>query len=164
MDIIIKGGRVPNPIREWNECNLNPVIMEAIQRLNYKKPTPIQMQTIPIGLDRKDLIGIAPTGSGKSAAFLIPIISYLLTLPPQDEIMCRDGPYALILSPTRELAVQIDEDFQRLAIGTHLRSFVVVGGRKEEDQAFHLRKGIEIIIGTPGRIKESLMKKFMVLD
>jgi ATP-dependent RNA helicase DDX23/PRP28 len=122
------------------------------------------MQTIPIGLERKDLIGIAPTGSGKSAAFLIPMINYLMTLPPQDDILCKDGPYALILAPSRELAIQIEEEFQRLAIGTHLRSFVVVGGRREEEQAFHLKRGIEVLIGTPGRIKESLLKKFLVLD
>lgn len=82
MDIVIKGGRVPNPIREWNEATLPNVITDAVQRLQYQRPTAIQMQTIPIGLERKDLIGIAPTGSGKSAAFLIPLISFLLALPP----------------------------------------------------------------------------------
>ena len=111
MDIVIKGGRVPNPIREWNEAILPPVIMDAVQRLHYQRPTAIQMQTIPIGLERKDLIGIAPTGSGKSAAFLIPLISFLLALPPQDDTICKDGPYALILAPSRELAIQIEEEF-----------------------------------------------------
>jgi ATP-dependent RNA helicase DDX23/PRP28 len=81
-DIIIKGGRVPNPIRFWNEASLPSIIQDSIHRLGYAAPTPIQMQTIPIGLERKDLIGIAPTGSGKSAAFLVPLINYLLTLPP----------------------------------------------------------------------------------
>lgn len=122
------------------------------------------MQTIPIGLERKDLIGIAPTGSGKSAAFLIPLISYLQTLPRQDDKTCHNGPYALILAPARELAIQIDEEFQRLSQGTGLRSFVVVGGRREEEQAVHLKKGIEVLIGTPGRIKECLSKKFLLLD
>ena len=141
-DIIIKGGRVPYPIRYWNEAVLPQIILDAISRLGYAKPTPIQMQTIPIGLERKDLIGIAPTGSGKSAAFLVPLINYLLTLPIQDDMTCKDGPYALILTPSRELAIQIEEEFQvimliyivkRLSIGTNIRSFVVVGGRREED-------------------------------
>lgn len=81
MDIIIKGGRVPNPIRDWTDVQLPKLLLQNIRILNYAKPTPIQMQTIPIGLERKDMIGIAPTGSGKSAAFLIPLISYLTTLP-----------------------------------------------------------------------------------
>ena len=151
-------------MRDWTEAPLPPIVLDAVRRLQYKKPTPIQMQTIPIGLERKDLIGIAPTGSGKSAAFLIPLISYLLTLAPQDDTICKDGPYALILAPARELAIQIDEEFQRLSIGTKLRSFVVVGGRREEEQAFHLKKGIEVLIGTPGRIKDALLKKFLVFD
>ncbi|KAM3141791.1 hypothetical protein pb186bvf_006113 [Paramecium bursaria] len=163
-DIIIKGGRVPVPIREWNEVQLPKQVQEQIKKLNYVRPTPIQMQTIPIGLERKDLIGIAPTGSGKSAAFLIPLISYLQTLPRQDDKTCHNGPYALILAPARELAIQIDEEFQRLSQGTGLRSFVVVGGRREEEQAVHLKKGIEVLIGTPGRIKECLSKKFLLLD
>ncbi|CAD8185399.1 unnamed protein product [Paramecium pentaurelia] len=164
MDIIIKGGRVPNPIREWNEVQLPKNLMNSIRNLNYVKPTPIQMQTIPIGLERKDMIGIAPTGSGKSAAFLIPLITYLSTLPKQDDKICKDGPYALIMAPARELAIQIEAEFQKLSQGYNLRSFVIVGGRKEEEQEFHLKKGIEILIGTPGRIKDLLMKKYLVLE
>ena len=69
------------------------------------------MQAIPIGMMRKDLIGVAPTGSGKSLAFLVPLISYLQTLPPIDSYTCKDGPYALIMTPTRELAMQIEKEF-----------------------------------------------------
>ena len=103
-DIIIKGGRVPKPMRTWEEALLAPYIMDAVKRLKYDFPTPIQMQTIPIGLLRKDLIGIAPTGSGKSAAFLIPLIIYLRGLPAMDEEISKDGPSALIMIPSRELA------------------------------------------------------------
>lgn len=78
--------------------------------------------------------------------------------------MAKDGPYALILAPSRELAIQIEAEFKKLSEGTGLRSFVIVGGRSEEEQALHLKRGIELLIGTPGRIKDSLMKKYMVLE
>lgn len=104
-EIIIKGGRVPIPMRDWADYELPKFVTESIRRAEYKKPYAIQMQCIPIGLLKKDLIGIAPTGSGKSAAFLIPLIAYLSTLPRLNDETCKEGPYALILAPTRELAV-----------------------------------------------------------
>ena len=76
-----------------------------IDHLNYKTPTAIQMQAIPIGLERRDLIGIAPTGSGKSLAFLLPLFYYVSSLPLLDAYSCVNGPYGIILTPTRELAV-----------------------------------------------------------
>eukprot|EP01016_Furgasonia_blochmanni_P013894 TRINITY_DN1715_c0_g1_i4.p1 TRINITY_DN1715_c0_g1~~TRINITY_DN1715_c0_g1_i4.p1 ORF type:complete len:599 (+),score=59.27 TRINITY_DN1715_c0_g1_i4:301-2097(+) len=163
-DIIIKGGRVPNPMRNWDEAVLPQNLIDTIKKIGYKYPTPIQIQALPIGLERRDLIGIAPTGSGKSCAFLLPLIAFLQALPLLDEETCKDGPYALILAPTRELAVQIDNEFQKFAKGTGLRSTVVVGGRSSEDQAFLLRKGSEVMIGTPGRIEAVLKDKYTVLN
>lgn len=151
-------------MRNWDENIIPPKIFESIKRIGYSTPTPIQMQAIPIGMECKDLIGIAPTGSGKSAAFLIPLIAYLQKLKPLDDESCKDGPYSLILTPTRELALQIDNEFQKFAIGTKLRSAIVVGGRKTEEQAFYLRKGCEVLIGTPGRIKDALQSKYTVLN
>jgi ATP-dependent RNA helicase DDX23/PRP28 len=89
------------------------------------------MQTIPIGMLRKDLIGISPTGSGKSCAFLIPLIVFLRSLPPMDEEIAKDGPYGLILIPTRELAPQIEREFQNLTTNMRFKSLVMVGGRDE---------------------------------
>jgi ATP-dependent RNA helicase DDX23/PRP28 len=143
-DVVIKGGRVPNPIRSWNESNLPNYLLDAIKKSNYKKPMQIQIQAIPMGLLRMDIIGVAPTGSGKSCAFLVPLIHYLHNLPPieqsnmqdgtkytQSTIHFHSGPYALIMTPTRELAIQINEEFIKLACYTKLTSAVVVGGVKK---------------------------------
>ncbi|EAS02223.2 DEAD/DEAH-box helicase (macronuclear) [Tetrahymena thermophila SB210] len=163
-DIIIKGGRVPKPMRTWEEGELPPYILDAVRRSKYEKPTPIQMQTIPIGLQRKDLIGISQTGTGKTCAFLIPLITYLRSLPPMDEEIAKDGPYALILIPTRELAPQIEKEFQNLTSNMRMKSLVMVGGKDEGNQAFKLKLGCELLIGTVGRIKDALEKNYLVLD
>ena len=151
-------------MRDWDPLLIPAPLFESVKKIGYKKPTPIQMQAIPIGMERKDLIGIAPTGSGKSAAFLIPLITYLSKLPVLNDESSKDGPYSLILTPTRELAVQIDNEFQKFSLNNKLRSCVVVGGRKAEDQAFMLRKGCEVLIGTPGRIRDAIQSKYTVLN
>ena len=162
--IIIKGGRVPKPMREWDDSVLPDFIMKAVRKLGYNKPTPIQMQGIPIGLIKRDLIGLAPTGSGKSAAFFIPLIAFLNTLPPIDERTVHDGPYAIVLAPTRELVLQLHKDFEKLAQFTKLRAVPVVGGRSAEEQAFIIRKGLEVIIATPGRLKDAIDSRYIVLN
>jgi ATP-dependent RNA helicase DDX23/PRP28 len=163
-DIILKGGRVPFPIRIWSEGNLPDYILNAIKDAGYKKPTPIQMQGIPVGIEKRDMIALAPTGSGKSAAFLIPLIIYLNSLPPIDSNNNRDGPYAIILAPSRELALQIYEEFNKFAKYTKLRAASVVGGRSSEEQAVLLGNGVEVIIGTPGRIQDTLERNFTILN
>lgn len=163
-DIIIKGGRVPKPMKEWDDKLLPDFIMKAIRKLGFTKPTPIQMQGIPIGLARRDMIGLAPTGSGKSAAFMIPLIMFLNSLPPIDEKTLHDGPYAIVLAPTRELVIQLHKDFEKLAQYTKLRASAVVGGRSAEEQAFTIRKGVEVIIATPGRLKDALESRYTVLN
>jgi len=163
-DIIIKGGRVPNPIRSWDESNLPPYIMDAIKLAGYKKPSSIQIQAITIGFERRDMIGLAPTGSGKSAAFLIPLIVYLNSLPNITPETAQNGPYAMILAPSRELALQIFEEFNKFAKYTKLRAASVVGGKSAEEQALILGIGVEVIIGTPGRIQDTLEKHFTCLN
>lgn len=162
-DIIIKGGRVPYPIRSWEESNLPDYILEAIKYAGYKKPSSIQIQAITIGLERKDMIGLAPTGSGKSAAFLIPLIVYLNSLPAITPETAQNGPYAMILAPSRELALQIYDEFNKFAKYTKLRAASIVGGKSAEEQALILGVGVEVIIGTPGRIQDTLEKHFTCL-
>ncbi len=99
-----KGGRAPNPIRNWRESEIPSYIQDALNVMDYKIPSPIQMQGIPLGLACRDLIGLAPTGSGKSAAFLIPLICHIDKLPRVEGEVASDGPYGLILAPSRELA------------------------------------------------------------
>jgi ATP-dependent RNA helicase DDX23/PRP28 len=83
--------------------------------VGYTKPSPIQMASIPLGLRQLDVIGVAETGSGKTAAFVIPMLCYILKQPPMDETNSADGPYAVVLAPTRELAQQIEEETAKLA-------------------------------------------------
>ena len=100
-DIITQGGRIPNPIRKWNEAKLQISILDAVKRLGFETPRPVQMQAVPIGLLKKDLIALAPTGEGKTLAYLIPLISYLERLPIQTGLTSSDGPYSLIMVPSR---------------------------------------------------------------
>lgn len=132
-DILIRSGKCPTPARTWDELALPREVKENVDDQGYKLPTPIQMQGIPIGLTFKDMIGLAPTGSGKSAAFLLPVITFLLSQPPIDGHLIQDGPYALIMAPARELAQQIEKEFVKLAYGTRLRSAVLVGGKSAEE-------------------------------
>ena len=162
-NIIIHGGRVNNPLRSWDENGFDPQLRKNIEEAGYIDPTPIQLQGIPIGIERKDLIALAPTGSGKSAAFIIPLIEKLIKLPRIDSELAALGPHSLIMAPTRELAIQIDQEFQKLAAGTGIISVVIVGGRNPEEQQFLLRNGCDILIGTPGRLKDVIESRFTVL-
>ena len=102
--ISARGGGIPHPLRSWHESEIPRGILECINDVGYKEPSPIQRQAIPIGLKERDLIGIAETGSGKTASFVIPMLSYISRLPRMDDSNKHLGPYALILAPTRELA------------------------------------------------------------
>ncbi|KAK7881667.1 hypothetical protein WMY93_030076 [Mugilogobius chulae] len=163
--ITTKGGKIPNPIRTWKEYNLPAHILEVIDKCGYKDPTPIQRQAIPIGLQNRDIIGVAETGSGKTAAFLIPLLVWITTLPKIDRIEDSDqGPYAVILAPTRELAQQIEEETIKFGKPLGIRTVAVIGGISREDQGFRLRMGCEIVIATPGRLIDVLENRYLVLS
>jgi len=121
-DILVQGSKVPPPFIRWSDLRVNSKILDAIADIGYEKPTSIQMQAIPVALDKRDLIGIAPTGMGKSCAFLTPMIDFFMYLPKIEGESINDGPYGLILAPTRELAIQIEKEFINLCKYTHLRS------------------------------------------
>uniref|UniRef100_A0A3Q2E848 Probable ATP-dependent RNA helicase DDX23 n=1 Tax=Cyprinodon variegatus TaxID=28743 RepID=A0A3Q2E848_CYPVA len=162
--ITTKGGKIPNPIRNWKEYSLPAHILEVIDKCGYKDPTPIQRQAIPIGLQNRDIIGVAETGSGKTAAFLIPLLVWITTLPKIDRIEDSDqGPYAVILAPTRELAQQIEEETIKFGKPLGIRTVAVIGGISREDQGFRLRMGCEIVIATPGRLIDVLENRYLVL-
>lgn len=112
----------------------------------------------------RDMIGLAPTGSGKSAAFLIPLINFLMKMPPIKDELIQDGPYSIIMAPTRELAIQIEEEFRKLVRDSHLRSIIVVGGKSSEEQGSSIGRGVEIVIGTPGRIEDLIKRQYLVLN
>jgi superfamily II DNA/RNA helicase len=163
--ISTKGGKVPMPFRSWAEAPLPEPILRAVEKVGYLKPSPIQMAAIPIGVAQRDVIGIAETGSGKTCAFVLPMLAYIMRLPTMagNEAVEALGPYAVVLSPTRELAQQTEEECGKFAQYLNYRVVSVVGGQSIEEQGFKLRQGCEIVIGTPGRIIDCLERRYTVL-
>merc|ERR1740121_3276574 len=164
FQIFIRGGRVPVPMRIWAEGPLPWELLEAVHKVGYIKPYPIQMQTIPIACDMRDLIAVAETGSGKTAAYMLPMLTYVKKLPPLDDTTAQDGPYGIVLAPSRELVLQIEEEARKFASFCNVRMVSIVGGRDAEQQAFSLRQGAEICFATPGRLCDSLDKRHTVLN
>ena len=146
----------------FENLNLLPAIQKALQAEGYTKPTPIQEQSIPIILQGRDLFGIAQTGTGKTAAFAIPIIQLLQnsqTTQPQE----RRAIKTLIVTPTRELAIQIGESFAAYGRFTNLRHTVIFGGVGQFPQVQALRKGVDILIATPGRLLDLINQRYIDL-
>lgn len=163
-NISTQGGSIPHPIRFWDESGLGNLILDSLDRYGFEEPTPIQRQAIPIALQKRDLIGIAETGSGKTLAFLLPMLSYIATLPRLSDERALDGPYGLILAPTRELALQIEQETKRFGQAFGFRSVAIVGGHSVSEQSMHLRRGVEIVIATPGRLRDCLEQHVLVLN
>jgi ATP-dependent RNA helicase DDX23/PRP28 len=166
-NILVKGGKCPPPLRSFRESSIHPLLLQAIEtKLQYKEPSPIQRQAIPIGMERRDLIGIAETGSGKTAAFGIPLLHHILSFPPQIlDTVAEEGPLALIMAPTRELALQIDVEIGKLLSRQHkVISLAVVGGQSITEQASKLRSGVHVVVGTPGRINDCVEMAYLVLN
>ncbi|KAJ5784470.1 Pre-mRNA-splicing ATP-dependent RNA helicase prp28 [Penicillium pulvis] len=166
FNIATRGGSVPNPMRSWKESQLPPRLLELIDRVGYKEPTAIQRAAVPIAMQSRDLIGVAVTGSGKTAAFLLPLLVYISELPRLDENEWRknDGPYAIVLAPTRELAQQIEIEAKKFTGPLGFNVVSIVGGHSLEEQAYSLRDGAEIIIATPGRLVDCIERRMLVLS
>ncbi|CAI7574074.1 unnamed protein product [Penicillium bialowiezense] len=166
FNIATKGGSVPNPMRSWEESLLPKRLLELVDRVGYKDPTAIQRAAIPIAMQARDLIGVAVTGSGKTAAFLLPLLCYISELPRLDENEWRknDGPYAIVLAPTRELAQQIEIEAKKFTQPLGFNVVSIVGGHSIEEQAYSLRDGAEIIIATPGRLVDCIERRMLVLS
>jgi ATP-dependent RNA helicase RhlE len=155
---------------EFGTLALNDSILKALAEQNYSTPTPIQEKAIPLILNRKDVIASAQTGTGKTAAFALPILQILFS--DQDFVKGGKNIRALIISPTRELAEQIDESFKAYGKYTNLRSAAIYGGVPIEPQIQKLNKGIDILIATPGRLLDLAKQNYarlgsvdlMVLD
>ena len=166
-DIRVQGGHPLPPLRNWLEADLPDPIAHAISSLGYKDPSPIQRQAIPVGLARRDIIGIAETGSGKTCAFLVPLWCYILSLPAArttKESVAENGPFGVIMAPTRELAQQIDEEAVKLARYTQFETMCIIGGVDIEGQGVRLRKGVHVVVGTPGRLVDCLANNYLVLN
>jgi ATP-dependent RNA helicase DeaD len=133
---------------EFSEMNLHPMLVQAVAELGYTTPMPIQSELIPVMMTGQDVIGQAQTGTGKTAAFALPILHNII--PNQGYVQ------ALIMAPTRELALQVAEAVAGLGKTLNIRVLTVYGGAPYGPQIFGLRRGVEIVVGTPGRIMDLL--------
>ncbi len=147
------------PTVSFADFGLAPEILRALTEQGYSHPTPIQAQAIPVVLQGRDVMGAAQTGTGKTAGFSLPIIQLLLAHASSSMSPARHPVRALILTPTRELAVQVAENVQAYAKHTPLRSTVVFGGMDMKPQTVILRNGVEIVIATPGRLLDHIEQK-----
>lgn len=161
--ITTRGGNLPYPLRYWSEGKLPAEITQTIDKLGYKEPTPIQRAAIPVALQHRDVIGVAETGSGKTASFVIPILTYIMELPPLNDLTKVDGPYVIVLAPTRELAIQIETEAQKFCEPVGYKCISVVGGHNIESQAYKIQAGAEIVVATPGRLIDTLDRHLLVL-
>ncbi len=144
---------IANPAN-FSSLGIAPKLLDVLTRLKLTVPTPIQQQSIPIGLEGKDIIGIAQTGTGKTLAFGVPLLQRL----------SRDGGRGLILLPTRELAIQVDEALQRVGRSFGLKTAVLIGGEAFGNQLRKLRMKPHIIIATPGRLNDHIERRTVHLD
>ena len=135
----------------FNNLQLIEPVLKALSKEGYTKPTPIQAQSIPVVLQQKDLLGCAQTGTGKTAAFAIPLLQ-LMSQQRQHDAHGRRNIKALVLTPTRELAIQIEESFKSYGRYLDLKHLVIFGGVSQVPQVNALRRGVDILVATPGRL------------
>ncbi len=141
----------PSSTSGFAELGLAPALLEAVRDAGYALPTPIQIQAIPVALSGRDLIGLAQTGTGKTAAFVLPIIQRLAEGPRRAR--------ALVLTPTRELAAQVDESVKKYGKYADLTAVAVYGGVALDPQARALRRGVDVVVATPGRLLDHLERR-----
>lgn len=142
----------------FNNLQLNSAMLRAVRRVGYSEPTPIQARAIPHILNGRDIVGCAQTGSGKTAAFALPIVQML------EQARGRRRIRALVLAPTRELAAQIDEEFGKFGREKSLKHVAIFGGVGQQPQVNALKRGVDIVVATPGRLLDLLDQGFIRLD
>ncbi|KAI9312422.1 P-loop containing nucleoside triphosphate hydrolase protein [Dichotomocladium elegans] len=170
LGLHVSGFDPPKPCISFAHFGFDDKIMGAIIKAGYTEPSAIQKQAVPVALEGRDIIGIAKTGSGKTAAFVLPMLVHIMD---QEELKKGDGPIGLILAPTRELAVQIYSETKKFAKAYGLTVAAVYGGASKMDQFKQLRSGkVEILVATPGRLIDMIKMKatnltrvsYLVLD
>jgi len=142
----------------FKKLNLDEALLKALETQGYDMPTPIQKQAIPVVLSGKDLLGVAQTGTGKTAAFGLPILQLL-----NEKKFSGKGVRSLILTPTRELAIQIDESLAAYGKHTRLKHSVIFGGVSQHSQVEKLKRGVDILVATPGRLLDLMNQGFINL-
>lgn len=139
---------VETKMKDFRALGLIQPLLDALDQVGYKEPTEIQVESLPHALEGRDIIGVASTGSGKTAAFALPILQKLWEEPK--------GLFACVLAPTRELAYQISQQFEALGSAMGVRCAVIVGGLDMPTQAIALAKRPHIVVATPGRLNDHL--------
>ncbi|KAM4575226.1 putative ATP-dependent RNA helicase DDX59 isoform 1-T3 [Fundulus diaphanus] len=161
LGIKAEGKDVRRPIVEFEHCGFPPVLNGNLKKAGYEAPTPVQMQMVPVGLTGRDVIASADTGSGKTVAFLLPVVVRAL----EGAAYGVRSPLALVLTPTRELAIQIERQAKELVMRIpNMRTALLVGGMPLPPQLHRLKSSIKIVIATPGRLIEILKQKELQLD
>jgi len=145
-------------MKTFSELSLSPLLQSNLVKQGFVEPLPIQSAAIPAVLDGHDVVATAQTGTGKTLAFVLPMLELLGRQP------LGPGIAALVLSPTRELAMQIEETFTKLAAGTGIRAAVVVGGLNEQRQLQAIKRGAQVIVATPGRLSDFMQRKLVRLS
>lgn len=148
-------------MKTFSEIDLVEPLQRALREENYKTPTPIQAKTIPAAVDGYDVLGCAQTGTGKTAAFALPILNELGREKRKAHPNC---PLALVLAPTRELAIQIGDSFKTYGRHLRLRTVLVYGGVKQGSQVANLKRGAHVLVATPGRLLDLMNQGFIELD
>uniref|UniRef100_A0AAQ6ABL3 ATP-dependent RNA helicase DDX42 n=1 Tax=Amphiprion ocellaris TaxID=80972 RepID=A0AAQ6ABL3_AMPOC len=156
LNLRVSGAAPPKPCTSFAHFGFDEQLMHQIRKSEYTQPTPIQCQGVPIALSGRDMIGIAKTGSGKTAAFIWPMLVHIMD---QKELEAGEGPIAVIVCPTRELCQQIHAECKRFGKAYSLRSVAVYGGGSMWEQAKALQEGAEIVVCTPGRLIDHVKKK-----
>lgn len=148
----------------FNEMNLMPPLVSAVHKNGYHAPTPIQEATVPLVLAGKDVLGCAQTGTGKTAAFALPVLQLIAKRKAARQESSRRCIRALVLAPTRELALQNYEAFVLFGKGLPIRTAAVFGGVNQNRQVEELKRGVDILVATPGRLNDLIRQGFIKLD
>ncbi|KAK9909084.1 hypothetical protein WJX75_006925 [Coccomyxa subellipsoidea] len=152
-EIHIDGHDIPKPVTTFEEASFPEYVLTEVKHAGFTQPTPIQAQGWPMALLGRDLVGLAETGSGKTLAYLLPAIVHINAQPYLEP---GDGPIVLVLAPTRELAVQIQQECAKFGSSSRIKNTCVYGGAPKGPQMRDLRNGVEIVIATPGRLIDML--------
>ncbi|GIL70856.1 hypothetical protein Vretimale_3928 [Volvox reticuliferus] len=160
LEIRVSGFDVPRPVRSFAQCGFDSDLMGVIKRAGFEKPTPIQAQALPVALSGRDVLGIAKTGSGKTAAFVLPMLVHIMDQP---ELAKGEGPIGLLVAPTRELAEQIHKETRRFSKPYGLRVAAAFGGLSKYEQFKALKGGSEVAVATPGRMIDLIKMKACAL-
>ncbi|XP_050320855.1 ATP-dependent RNA helicase vasa isoform X7 [Bactrocera neohumeralis] len=161
IPVRVSGENAPPPLLTFENAGLRDIIMNNVRKSGYTIPTPIQKTAIPVVMDGRDLMACAQTGSGKTAAFLLPIINGILG---ESCDLSIGKPQAVIVSPTRELAIQIFSEARKFALGSYLKISIVYGGTSSKYQGENIAKGCHILICTPGRLLDFVEKGFITFE